>query len=101
LNFKKQSHVGDYVITNVLKCVPTVAALYGIMVASVMEFLPQLTVELRKKRSRRKKTREPKCYNESIADDYNITTVQSKNEEALELIAHNRFCALRLGESDE
>jgi cytochrome c-type biogenesis protein CcmH/NrfF len=67
-----------------------------------MDLLPQLTVEQRKKRRiRRKKTRKPKCYNESIADDEHITAVQSKNEEALELIDHNKFCALRLGENNQ
>jgi len=102
LKFKKQSDVGEYVITYVLKCVPTIAALYSIMVASVMDFLPQLTVKQRKKRrNRRKKTSEPNCYNELVADDEHITNVQVKNEEALELIDHNRFCALRLNESNQ
>lgn len=104
LKFKKQSNVGEYVITYVLKCVPTIAALYSIMVASVMEFLPQLTVKQRKKRrNRRKKTSEPNCYNESVADDddEHITTVQAKNEAALDLIDHNRFSALRLFESNQ
>lgn len=102
LKFKKQSDVGEYVITYVLKCVPTIAALYSIMVASVVDFLPQLTVKQRKKRrNRRKKTSEPKCYNESAADDEHMTTVHAKNEEALELIDHNRFRALRLFESNQ
>jgi flagellar biosynthesis component FlhA len=102
LKFKKQSDVGEYVITYVLKCVPTIAALYSIMVASVVDFLPQLTVKQRKKRrNRRKNTSEPKCYNESAADDEHMTTVHAKNEEALELIDHNRFRALRLFESNQ
>jgi hypothetical protein len=72
------------------------------MVASVMDFLPQFTVKQRKKRrNRRKKISEPNCYNESVADDEHITTVQAKNEEALELIDRNRFCALTLFESKQ
>jgi len=102
MKFKEQSNVGEYVITYVLKCVPTIAALYSIMVASVMDFLPQLTVKHgKKRRKRRKKTSEPNCYNESVADGEHITTVQAKNEEVLELIDHNRFCALRLFESNQ
>jgi hypothetical protein len=102
MKFEKQSDVGEYVISYVLKCVPTIAALYSIMVASVMDFLPQLTFKQRKKRrNRRKKTSEPSCYNGSVADDEHITTVQAKNDEALELIDNNRFCALRLFESNQ
>jgi len=101
LKFKKQSNVEEYVMTCVLKCVPTLAALYSIMVASVKDFLPQFTVKQRKKRrNRRKKISEPNCYNDSVADEH-ITTVQGKNEEALELIDHNRFCALRLFETKQ
>jgi hypothetical protein len=102
LNFKKQSNVEDYVLTYLLKCVPTIAALYSVMVASVMDFLPQLTVKHRKKRrNRRKKNSERKRFNELVVDDEHVTSVQSKNEEALELIDHNTFCALRLDGSNQ
>jgi len=102
LKFKKHSDVGEYVITYVLKCVPSIAGLYSIMVTSVMDFLPQLTVKQRKKRrNRQKETSECNCYDEPVADDEHITNVQAKNEEALELIDHNRFCALRLFESNQ
>jgi len=55
-DFKKQSNVEDYILTYPLKCVPSVGALYRVMVKSVTDFLPNLTVTQRKKmRNKRKK----------------------------------------------
>jgi hypothetical protein len=61
LNFKKQSDVEDYVLTQLLKCVPSVAAVYGIMVKLLTHFLPDLTVAWRKMKNKRKKNNESKC----------------------------------------
>jgi hypothetical protein len=61
LNFKKQSDVEDYVLTQLLKCVPSVAALYGIMVKLLTHFLPNLTVARRKMKNKRKKSNDSKC----------------------------------------
>jgi hypothetical protein len=61
LNFKKQSDVEDYVLTKLLKCVPSVAALYGLMVKSVTHFLPNLKVARRKMKNKRNKNNDFKC----------------------------------------
>lgn len=55
LNFKKYSDVEDYVLTQLLKCAPSVAALYSVMVKLVTDFLPNLSVTQRKKKNKRKK----------------------------------------------
>lgn len=98
LNFKKESNVEDYIVTSLLKCVPTIAALYRVMVASVMDFLPKLTVKQQKKR--RKEKTKPKCHNESVLGDEHIPRIQSDIEEALEFTDANTFCALRLDEGN-
>jgi hypothetical protein len=61
LNFKKQSHVEDYVINQLLKCVPSVAALYSIMLKLVTDFLPNLTATQRKMKNTRRKKNDSKC----------------------------------------
>ena len=101
LNFKKESNVEDYIVTSLLKCVPTIAALYRVMVASVMDFLPKLTVKQQKKRRKRRKEKtKPKCHNETVLSDEHIPKIQSNIEEALEFMDANTFCALRLDEGN-
>ncbi|PNF26061.1 hypothetical protein B7P43_G06391 [Cryptotermes secundus] len=63
LNFKKHSDVEDYVLTQLLKCSPSVAGLYSTMVKLVRDFLPDLSVTQRKKKeNKRKKKNDSKCY---------------------------------------
>jgi hypothetical protein len=100
LNFKKHSDVEDYVLTQLLRCSPSVAALYSVMVKLVTDILPDSSVTQRKKKNKRKKKNDSKCYDESVLGDES-TSEKSKPEEMVEFIDCNTFSGLRLCGSNQ
>lgn len=98
VNFEKYSDVENYILTHLLKCVPSIAALYRVMVKSVSDFLTNLIVTKRRKRRHKKKIKnDSKCYNKSAEN----VSAKSQTEDVVRFVDHNRFSALSLGGSNQ
>lgn len=101
MSFKKHSDVENYVLTHLLKCASSVAALYRVMVKSVTDFFTHLTVTQRRKRTHKKKKKNgSKCYNKTAGGNEENVSVRSQTEN-MRFIDHNRFYALSLGGSNQ
>lgn len=101
VNFKKCSDVENYILIHLLKCAPSVAALYRVMVKSVTDFLTNLTATKTRKKKHKKKKNDSRCYNKSTLGNEENVSAKSQSDDIVRFTDHNRFSALSLGGSNQ